>query len=370
MYFQGETLHFLATATSERALIVNTEVVMVQVIQDLGSLVQTGYRAVPYDPASEEMVVWAKDSNSFDGTVSLNLGDGPTDIQLMDSSDVFSSGTGFSNGVEDNVSPEFSLSSNEAGFRMLIHARAMPVNVDSMAQKIVQATIAVEYEALSTRRRRLLSANVDDFTTRTEVSVGAWKPGKLPIGLGVDTVSMSLSMSLPEAVVTRNSAPMLAKSIKDAFLNALNIDPELKSKKIYDEQVSIDTLRTDGIEIWRRPQYQGILRRRLASDKNSKIQVDFTFASSRRTGALSLPKMINIFKKQIVMPTSPLMTQEIFADAVVQELEEIETSDYEVRRPAPLPQSDDIVGDIEEESSAFLVAPWSALLAAIIACVH
>jgi len=356
-YLQGETLHFFATTASARAVITSTEVVMVQIRQDLGGLVQTGYRSVKYDPASEDMVVWTKDGTISDGTVTITTSDGSVDVDLMSDSDVYASGSDFG---------DYTFSETEAGFKMLIHAKAMPVNVDSFGSKSVQATLAVTYEAVGAERRRLLAVNSDDTTAKTTVGIGAWKPGKLPLGLK-DKASMSMSMSLYKSEVNRKTARQFAEAIKSAIINGFLNDPELKKNKVYDEQVSIDALWTDGVNIWKRPNVQGFVRRLASAGKSQKIQVDFTFAQSSQRNALDLHKMMAIFEKQLVQPSSPLMTQEIFFGSVIHELHETAPSDYEIRSPVSDAR---LVSDLEEEKSASALAvPCLALLAGLFALV-
>jgi len=77
--------------------------------------------------------------------------------------------------------------------------------------------------------------------------------------------------------------------------------------------------------------------------------------------------MMEIFKKQVVMPASPLMTQEIFFGAVLHDLKEIEPSNYEVldERPGRADGAEEVAADLE--SAAGFTVPCLALLAALLA---
>merc|ERR1719208_683909 len=230
-YLQGEEIHVIAKTYSEKAKIIATEVTQVELVQDLSRLVQTGYNRVPYDLDSQDMTVWTKQSEGriVDGEVTINDGVNPaTTIRIMDDSKVYPSGSTFTNADGS----EYVFEDHEAGFKILVHARAMPVNVDSFDEKTLVATLGVTYEALEGVgvRRRLLQANSEfDLSARTSFGLKA---------LG-STATMSMEITLQGAVSRKNVAGFV-ESFKDAVLAGLR--QESSKYRVYEIQLATEAV--------------------------------------------------------------------------------------------------------------------------------
>merc|ERR1719436_1335559 len=136
---------------------------MIELVQDLSQLVMTGFNRVPYDADSKDMTIWTENEGGrvADGTVTIDDGIDKTTVVLLTDADVYKTGD-----TEKGVT----FLAKEAGFKILLHARAFPVNVDSFGVKTLIATLEVTYEALSGLTRRRLLAVEDpqmDFNTKT-----------------------------------------------------------------------------------------------------------------------------------------------------------------------------------------------------------
>merc|ERR1712019_71622 len=97
----------------------------------------TGYNRVPYDNSILDMTIWteAGAGRLADGTVSVDDGSGAVDVEIMNDSMVFNSGSDFT---------AYQFSETEAGFSMILNARVFPVNVDSFGSKTVLATLVFD----------------------------------------------------------------------------------------------------------------------------------------------------------------------------------------------------------------------------------
>lgn len=324
----------MGSTSSDRAKIVATAVVMVEVHQDLSGLIQTGFNRVPFDQSSEEIVVWTADSTDriADGTVRITADGTAYDVKVMD--DATDDGLGVFDSTYVDASG-YSFLPTEAGFKMLLHARLVPVNTDSFGSKKLVVTMQVQYEAIGNtgRRRRLVSseaalASRTDGQASVTASIQAWRPMSLPAGLST-SASMRLEMSVPAGSVLRDSAARFAASLKQALLNGLNGDA-LSTKAVYDNQVSIDSIMANQVPIWSRVQYQAISsasRRRLPGGAQT-LSIEFTFAEVSRTNSMELYEMIQVLDRQLKSPASSLLAEPIFAQAVIHTLEEIPTSSY------------------------------------------
>merc|ERR1719232_2523592 len=137
----------------------------------------------------------------------------------MEDSKVYPSGTSFTNADGE----QYVFDPHEAGFKILVHARAMPVNVDSFDQKTLVATLGVTYEALAgIRRRRLLTVNSHelDIQAQTSFSLKAFEPRNMPSALG-GTATMSMEISL-QGAVSRKNVRGFVQSFEDAVVAGLN----------------------------------------------------------------------------------------------------------------------------------------------------
>jgi len=333
-YMQGERIHFFAQTESTKAKITGTRVIMVEVEQDLGGLVQTGYNRVPYDESLEDVTVWMSSAGKgtvdgarvATGTVAVNDGDNQLTVTIMTDDDVYGSG----DPIRENSATTFG--AEEAGFKMSLHSRVFPVNVDSFGSKSVIATLEVTYEALETvssvgRRRRLLTAQPTfDLRSRTDFNLGAWKPASMPDGLG-KSASMSLELTLNSPLdIGRANVKLFAQSMHSAIVTSLN--EAAVEFKVYDTQVSIDAVYSDGIPIWTRP-IQGKMASRRLMDSPQRIRVEFTFANVETANAMPLHTMTEDFNRQLKSPSSSLMLQPVFFGSIVHRVYEITTSSYE-----------------------------------------
>lgn len=363
-YLQGERIHVLGRTTSERAKIIHTEVLMVEVHQELDGLIQTGFNRVPFDPNTGEVVVWTPEVQAASGATRLADGevtvvaDGVTDqVRIIEDSEVYPSGHDFG---------DFSFTAQEAGLIVLLHARVFPVNTDSFATKKLVVTLQVQYEAIGTgggRRRRLMT-NDKYLDSQSEVSMGvrSWAPkSKLPSGLkGV--ASMAMTMSIQNGHVSRGNAQQFAQSWHNAVVTGLNRN--LKGKFIYSEQVSVDALWSGDNKIWMRSAHQGFddNRRRILGGAQ-KLKIEFTFADVLYKNSMPLFELIELFEQQLKLPASPLMSQPVFRTSVIHDLKSIETSDYV---PALNPEHD-VEQSAKLASSAMIATPFVALLSLILA---
>jgi len=371
-YLQGETIHLLADVTSEKAVITSTKVIMVELVQDLSQLVMTGYNRVPFDPSSEDLTVWIRDSDFVDGTVTITGDNGATECELMTDDDVFDSGSDFGEG--DGA---YEFSALEAGFKILLHAKAFPVNVDSFGSKTLVATLEVTYEALNgDSRRRLLGADRSaDLRSRARFDLTAFQPESITEAQG-DAVTLSMELTLQKSKITRNNVRGFVQSFEDAIRTSIAAE---SSDRVMDDQVAVDSVFSNDVKIWSRPTYGdvNVAKRRLqAGNGNQKMRIDFTITRGRRNAA-SVADMLTIFDKQLRSPSSPLGRQPIFYGAVVHtctvlKSENVDTqNDREsgIKSEEPgLPHGEAPgFNDAREESSASRSLP--ALLAAFLALV-
>jgi hypothetical protein len=336
MYMQGEVIHVMARTQSEKAKIVDTQVVMVELVQDFSNLVQTGYNRVPYDADTEDKTVWMKDLGGrvADGTITVTDNDGVATegIELMNDNNVYGTGDNPCSEITERrlVAGDCTFTATEAGFKFNLHSRAMPVNVDSFGTKTLVATLEVTYEALDNgsvtqigRRRRLQSAS-PNFDMRASTSFGAvaWRPASMPRGLG-SSASMALEITL-SSNVDRTNALSFSQAVHAAIVQSLNNGA---TETVYDSQVSVDQIFSNGVSIWTRPM-QGQMSSRRLLNAAQRLRIEFTFARSDAANAMALADMLTEFDRQLRSPSSTLLNQPLLAGAVVHRVEEITTSDY------------------------------------------
>jgi len=362
-YMQGETIHLFATTNSAKAQIIATEVIMVELVQDLSGLVQTGFNRVPYDDDFEDITIWM--SADAQGTVngvrvadgSLTVDDGAiqTDVVLMTDTDVYASGSIFSSDTTRSGT-QYVFAPTECGFKLVLHARAFPVNVDSFGSKTVVATLQVQYEALESansigRRRRLLAAGPTfDMRASTEFSMRSWAPESMPIGLG-KTASMALELTL-NSQIDRSNSMMFAHSVHSAIVTSLNQADSANTA--FEEQVVIDAIFSDGIPLWTKPYAGQVSSRRLLAGRK-KLRVEFTFGYVKKPNSMPVNEMIRIFDSQIRSPASPLMNQPVFFGSVLHSVQDIGKSD----------SFDDLLHSETLESASTQCVPLVALFAVI-----
>jgi len=355
-YMQGETIHFLATTSSTKAKIIKTEVIMIEIAQDLDGLVQTGYNRVPYDPSLEDRTIWMSDAGQgtdgsgvrvAGGMITVDDGTDQTDVTLLDDDDVYNSG-------HDHGA--YTFADNEAGFKLKLHSRVFPVNVDSFGTKSVLATLEVTYDALDVatsigRRRLLTTGPTFDLQSRADFKMSAWAPRSIPNGLG-EKASMAMEITITSQI-RRTDAKLFSLSVHEAIVTSLNEDST--SYKVYDNQVSIDAIYSDGVAIWTRPVQGQMASRRLLRTPQS-IRIEFTFANIEAENAMPLSQMTQVFDRQLRSPTSSLMTQPVFFESVIGRVEEITTSNYQ-----PNPNKNYYSSELKSSASRS-VAPLVVLL--------
>jgi len=134
---------------------------------------------------------------------------------------------------------------------------------------------------------------------------------------------MAMEITLSSSV-DRSNVLIFSQAVQSAIVQSLNSDGS--SSVVYDEQVAIDQILTDGVSIWRRPRVGQIANRRLLSVAQ-RLVIEFTFLKSYKTNAMELTEMLEIFKKQLTNPSSPLMAQPLFAGAVVHKVTEVDNVD-------------------------------------------
>merc|ERR550532_1092054 len=206
----------------------------------------------------------------------------------------------------------------------------MPVNVDSFGTKTVVATLEVVYEALDNGavnqigRRRRLQQSSPTFGMRSATSFGtvAWRPSSLPRGLA-GSASMALEITL-SSTVHRSNALSFSQAVHSAIVQSLNAEA---TSVVYDTQVSVDQIFSNGVSIWTRPR-QGQMASRRLLNVAQRLRIEFTFARSDSANAMALSDMLTEFDLQLRQPSSTLLNQPLLAGAVVHRVEEITTSDY------------------------------------------
>merc|ERR1719487_940037 len=278
-----------------------------------------------------------------DGTLTVSTDtETTTGVVLMEDAGVFK--TGDNPCANHAVFYDCTFDEFEAGFLFNLHSRAMPVNVDSFGTKTLVATLEVTYEALSNanelgRRRRLLQ-NSPTFDMRSSASFGtvAWRPVSMPKGLG-STASMALEITLSSSV-DRTNALSFSQAIHSAIVQSLN--SEGSAATVYDSQISVDQIFSNGNSIWTRPMQGQIASRRLLNVAQ-RLRIEFTFAKSTEPNAMSLGDMLATFDRQLRSPASPLMNQPVLLGAVVHTVEETSTSDYEAPSQTQLASSSAMV---------------------------
>merc|ERR1719333_2074018 len=360
-YLQGEEIHVIAKTYSEKAKIVATEVTQVELVQDLSRLVQTGYNRVPYDLDSQDMTVWTKqtDGRIVDGAVTIDDGVNPaTTIRIMEDAKVYPSGSSFTNADGS----EYVFEDHEAGFKILVHARAMPVNVDSFDEKTLVATLGVTYEALAgvgTRRRLLTVNNEFDISARTSFGLKAFEPRSMPSALG-GTATMSMEITLQGAVSRRNVAGFV-ESFKDAVVSGMSL--ESSKYRVYESQVAVEAVWSKGVQIWGRPSADKLSQRRRLLQSNQKLKVDFIFSEMKNKNSMPLAIMLEVFDRQLRSPFSPMMTQPMFYGSVIHAVYD---SEYDSTYMASSESAQ--VADIfaEEKSGSAVPSALVALYASIL----
>jgi len=366
-YLQGEVIHLLAQTASEKAVITATRVVMVELVQDLSQLVMTGYNRVPYDPTSTDLTVWTKAGSGriADGSVSIDDGNTQQTLVLMTDGDVYNSGSIFADGQGNEL---YNFEATEAGFKILLHAKAFPVNVDSFGDKTLAATLEVDYENVATgvSRRRLLQAErTADMRSRTSFQLNAWQPS-ITVTDG-EVASMSMDLTIQQSAVSRRNVRGFVQSFEDAILTALKYEAV---DHVYDGQVAVDAVWSKETMIWSRPTAGEFNMRKLLQDggANQKLRVEFTIVSAPMADSVSVSQMLTIFDKQLRSLSSPLMQQPIFAGSVVHECRSIEASSYRMpRNQGTVSVGETEVVDFGDESSAVRSLPAALLALAAVA---
>merc|ERR1712203_97643 len=143
-----------------------------------------------------------------------------------------------------------------------------------------------------------------DTRTRANFGVRSFRPQNMPRGLS-QTASMALEMTL-ESKIVRSNAKMFARSLEDAIRTALD---ESDNYKVYNSQVAITKILSNGIPIWSRTSV-GNMKRRLQSAQY--ITAEITFANLNEPNAMPLVRMLEVFSQQLRAPSSPLMHQPVF----------------------------------------------------------
>jgi len=339
----------IAKTYSDKAKIIATEVTQVELVQDLSRLVQTGYNRVPYDLDSQDMTVWTKNTAGrvVDGAVTIDDGVNPaTTIRIMEDAKVYPSGSSFTN-ADDS---EYVFEAHEAGFKILVHARAMPVNVDSFDEKTLVATLGVTYEALEgvgVQRRRLLTVNNEfDLSARTSFGLKAFEPESLPNALG-GSATINMEITLQGEIMRKNVAGFV-ESFKQAIVTGLS--QESANYRVYEKQVSVDAVMNKGVPIWERPSAGRAQRRLLQTAQQLKVQ--FTFYSMDTKNAMPLVTMLEVFNRQLRSPFSPLMTQPMFYSSVVHKVYASDDVPMYLAKPTTSSRTDTTADIYEEKSSA------------------
>jgi len=359
-YMQGEYIHFLATVSSNKAKITGSRVIMVELEQDLSTLVQTGYYRVPFDQSTEDITLWMRNPTAntinqvrvANGVITINDGTQATSATVMTDQGVFDSGSVTPGGT--------TFAPTQCGFRMMIHARVFPVNVDSFGSKTIIATIEVEYDGIKNanqiggRRRRLLSNKNPTFDARASVQFQTqpWKPQRLPAGLGT-TATMSLEATL-QSYVTRANVYSFTTAFQTAIVTSLNEDFSAVDT-VFDSQVAVEAVFSNDKPIWQRAAESQLDSRRLQQPGTAqRLKVVFTFANTALPGSMQLREMIRIFNEQLISPSSPLMNQPLFFGAVVHEVKAEPLGGYLPPNPSG--------GNTRLTSSASAALPIFALL--------
>merc|ERR1719487_3172528 len=262
-----------------------------------------------------------------DGTLTVSTDtETTTGVVLMEDAGVFK--TGDNPCASHAVFYDCTFDEFEAGFLFNLHSRAMPVNVDSFGTKTVVATLEVTYEALGAAnqlgRRRRLQSSSPTFDMRSSASFGtvAWRPLSMPRGLSA-SASMALEITLSSSV-DRTNALSFSQAVHTAIVQSLNSEA---TSAVFDSQVSVDQIFSDGVSIWTRPQ-QGQMASRRLLNVAQRLRIEFTFANSGAANAMPLPEMLTMFDRQLRSPSSPFLNQPLVTGAVVHSVEEIQTSDY------------------------------------------
>merc|ERR1712012_1530535 len=267
----------------------------------------------------------------------------------MDDSKVYPSGTEFENADGE----KYQFEDNEAGFKILVHARAMPVNVDSFAEKTLVATLGVTYEALTGVgvRRRLLSVDTLDLDLRAarNFDLRAFQPRSMPNALG-GTATISMEMTL-QGAISQKSVHSLVQTFEESVANALAM--ESSQYHLYDGQVAVEVVWSNDMKLWERPS-AGVVHTRRLLQSSQRIKIDFTLARHGNSNAMPLPLMLEVFDRQIRSPFSPLMSQPLFNGAVMHAVYESELeSTYKI-------SGDDETEDVKSKLLGLLEADLEA----------
>merc|ERR1719461_191952 len=220
----------------------------------------------------------------------------------MEDGKVYPSGSTFVNDGVNGDGTTYIFENHEAGFKILVHARAMPVNVDSFAEKTLVATLGVTYEALEGVgvRTRLLQANSEfDLSAQTSFNLRAFEPQSMPNALG-GTASMAMEITLQGEVTLRNVAGFV-ESFHDAVIAGL--EQESNKYRVYDNQMIVDGVYSKGVQIWSRPSSRAVDQRRRLQAGNQKLKVLFTFTNVDNKNAMPLDVMLEVFDRQLRSPS-------------------------------------------------------------------
>jgi hypothetical protein len=195
---------------------------------------------------------------------------------------------------------------------------------------------------------------------RSDFSVQAWAPESISDVHG-SSATVAMTMTLVSEI-SRANVRGFAQSVQNAIVVALNEDrQDNQGKTCYDSQVSVDTVYSNGVQIWSRPESLKYGNRRLLQQNRNaqRLRVDITFAAVDYKNAMTLPMMMRIFEKQLSRPASPLIHQPIFFGSVIHNVHTIETSDY--KPPSSVRRTTELA-----PSSSFRAVPVLFLLLALL----
>jgi len=350
-YLQGEVVKFIGSVDSPKARITNTRVRMVEVTQDLTTLLQTGVNRVPYDDTQGHMVIWTRPTvNSLGETEQIATGTfslvyNPGNVRV---DDIFVMGGEAENYVKssgDLINADHSdhalvFAPTECGFQMLLHSKAFPINRQSFGVKTVIVTMEVDYQALDVvlnsgrRRRRMLQATsdvqpgVDELTAMEPVRVEAFRAQQLSVCNDV-VCGLRLVMTMSDAAL--ENPAMFASNVEFTFRRAIEAEihpaQEIEKSQIqvtvmemYDKTTDLATRfwSAEGfVDVVKRPKSQ---MRRLPSIPNQEAFVIYVLFKDVH-GYPSAAKLREEFVDQVSRPASALMQSEIILNSLFHSVE-------------------------------------------------
>lgn len=392
-YLQGEVVKFIGSVSSPKARITATRVRMVEVTQDLNTLLQTGVNRVPYDDTQGHMVIWTRPTTNAlgaqeqiaTGKFSLVYNPGNVrvdDIFVMAENYVKSSGDLINAAHTDHA---IVFEPTECGFQMLLHSKAFPINRQSFGVKTVIVTMEVDYQALDVvlnsggRRRRMLQATSDvqpgsdELTAIEPVRVEAFHAKQVAVCNDV-VCGLRLVMTMQDGLL--DNPAMFASNLEFTFRRAIEAEihpaQEIESSQIQVIVMEMFDKSTDQatrfwsaegfVDVVKRPKTQ---MRRLPSIPGQEAFVIYVLFKDTANYA-SAAKLREEFVDQVSRPASALMQSEIILNSL---FHSVESHD---------PQNDimkdiDITnkyygGDKKDNNSGGRVHPALPTVLAILAC--